>query len=261
MDSVPFEFISSGSCVRGHYFAAAIPAAPVLLYIPGWPGEPGDGFMDLYPLLAERGIHVFMFNPRGFAPSEGVQTQSNTLHDIALVIQWLKRADVQARFGIEPSRLALGGHSFGGGMSMAYAAQDASIRQVVSIAGPDLGELARQIQTNATFARRFRSGMMSSLSPQGPVRFDYEAGVRELVDHPEVFGQKENAARLADRSILLVGGWEDEAVMVETFLLPVYRALRKAGARSVSLQVYPTDHTFRNVRGRLAEDVAGWLRG
>ena len=261
MESIPFEFSSAANCVRGRYFAAgSSPRAPVFLYLPGWPGEPGDGFMDLYPRLAGQGIHVFMFNPRGLSPSEGMYSHANTLEDIASAIQWLGRADVRKRFGVDPARLSLGGHSFGGGISMAYAARDPTVRRVVSIAGPDFAELGREIQRNAAFAEAFRSSMSKTRSPLGPARFDLEEGIRDFIDHPDIYGQKENAARLADRSILLIGGWEDQAVTIEAFLLPVYRALRQAGANAVTVQMYHTDHEFRNVRQQLAEAIAGWLQ-
>jgi hypothetical protein len=74
-----------------------------------------------------------------------------------------------------------------------------------------------------------------------------------------VYGLRENAAKLADRSILLIGGWEDVEVTIDQYLLPLYRALRGAGAAKVTFLVYHTDHDFSNVRQRLASDIAGWL--
>lgn len=81
----------------------------------------------------------------------------------------------------------------------------------------------------------------------------------ELVGHQDVYGLRENAANLADRSILLIGGWEDEQVTIDQFLLPLYRALKGSGAAKVTFLVYHTDHDFSNVRQRLASDIAGWL--
>jgi hypothetical protein len=144
-------------------------------------------------------------------------------------------------------------------MAMAYAARDASVRRVISIAGNDHGEFARQTQRNAAFAEGIRRSMLSTRRPEGPAQFDYDAGLKELVVHQDIYGLRENAAHLADRSILLLGGWEDEQVTIDQFLLPLYRALRGAGAAKVTLLVYHTDHDFSNVRQRLAADIAGWL--
>jgi len=130
---------------------------------------------------------------------------------------------------------------------------------VISIAGNDHGEFARELQRNAAFAEGIRRMLWSTRAPEGPARFDVEAGLQELVDHPDVYGLRENAANLADRSILLIARWEDEQVTIEQILLPLYRALKSAAAAKVTFLVYHTDHEFSHVRQRLAADVAEWL--
>ena len=200
-----------------------------------------------------------MFNPRGLHQSEGISSNANCLQDIGAALQWLRQADVQRRFEVDTTRVVLGGHSYGGGMAMVYAARDTSVRRVISIAGNDFGEFARELQRSAAFAEGIRRVLLSTLEPEGPARFDMEAGLKEFVDRQDVYGLRENAANLADRSILLIGGWEDEQITIEQFILPLYRALRGAGAAKVTFLVYHTDHDFSNVRQRLASDIAGWL--
>jgi uncharacterized protein len=259
MEPVSVEFISEGACVRGRFFAAVgMAPATTLLLVPGWPGNPND-VLGLGALLAEQGINVCMFNPRGLQESEGISSHANTLQDIGAALRWLRQADVQQRFEVETTRLVLGGHSYGGGMAMAYAARDSSVRRVISIAGTDHGEFARELQRNAAFAEDMRRWLLSTRTPEGSARFDMEAGLKEFVDHQDVYGLRENAANLADRSILLLGGWEDEQVTIDQYLLPLYRALRGAGAAKVTFIVYHTDHGFDNVHQRLASDIAGWL--
>lgn len=199
--------MSEGACVRGAFFRA-VGAAPAitLLHVPGWPGEPDDGLLNLGALLAEQGINVCMFNPRGLQQSEGIHTFANTLQDIGAPLQWLRQTDVQKRFGVDSTKLILGGYSYGGGMAMAYAARDSSVRRVISIAGNDHGEAIRECQRNAMFAEGIRRYLLSTRSPEGLARFDLEAGMKELVDHQDIYGLRENAASLADRSILLIGG-------------------------------------------------------
>jgi len=260
VEPVSVEFVCEGACVRGRFFRAAVrktPAATLLLF-PGWPGDPDD-VLGVGALLAERGINVCTFNFRGLQQSEGIYTQANTQQDIRAALQWLRQAEVQQRFRVEPAELALGGHCGGGGMAMAYAAQDPSVRRVISIAGNDHGEFIRELQRNAAMAEQFRRYMLSTRVPQGLARFDYDAGSQELIDHQDVYGLRENAAKLADRSILLLGGWEDQQVTIDQFLLPLYRALKGAGAGDVTFLVYHTDHEFSNVRQRLASDIADWL--
>jgi pimeloyl-ACP methyl ester carboxylesterase len=261
MEPVSIEFISEGACVRGRFFSAVgMGTVTTLLLVPGWPGNPND-VLDLGALLAEQGINVCMFNPRGLHMSEGISSFANTLQDIGTAWQWLRQAGVQSQFAVDTTRLILGGYSYGGGMAMAYAARDSSVRRVISIAGNDHGEFAREMQRNAAFAEGIRHMLLSTLAPEGPARFDVEAGIQELIDHQDVYGLRENAANLADRSILLIGGWEDEGVTIDQYLLPLYRALGNAGAAKVTFLVYHTDHEFSNVnvRQRLAYDIAAWL--
>jgi pimeloyl-ACP methyl ester carboxylesterase len=259
MEPVSIEFISEGACVRGRFFAAVgMAPATTLLLVPGWPGNPND-VLSLGALLAEQGINVCMFNPRGLHQSEGISSFANTLQDIGAALLWLRQAYVQKRFGVDTTRLVLGGHSYGGGMAMAYAARDSSVRRVISIAGNDHGEFIREFQRNAAFAEIIRSMLLSTRWPEGPARFDMEATLRELAEHQDVYGLRENATKLADRSILLIGGWEDVEVTIDQYLLPLYRALRGSSAAEVTFLVYHTDHNFSNVRQRLASDIAGWL--
>ena len=259
MEQVSVEFISEGAWVRGRFFTAGrTTPTTTLLLVPGWPGNPND-VLGLGAPLTEQGINVCMFNPRGIHQSEGTSSQANTLQDIRAALQWLRQADVQRRFKVNTTSLVLGGHSYGGGMAMAYAARDSSIRRVISIAGNDHGEFAREFQRNVSFAESIRCMLLSTLRPEGPAQFDMEEGLKEFIDHQDIYGLRENAANLADRSILLIGGWEDEEVTIDQFLLPLYRALRGAGAAKVTFLVYHADHNFSNVRQKLASDIAGWL--
>jgi dipeptidyl aminopeptidase/acylaminoacyl peptidase len=259
MEPVSVEFCSEGAWMRGRFYPAArsIPIATLLLF-PGWPGDPDD-VLGLGALLAEAGINVCMFNPRGLQQSEGIHSHARTLQDIGSAWRWLRQSDVQERFSVDPTRLALGGHCYGGGMAMAYAAQDSSVCRVISIAGNDHGEFAREVRRNAAFAEGIRQYMLSTRWPKGSAHFDYDAGVKDLIDHQDVYGLRENATALADRSILLISGWEDEQVTIDQFLLPLYRALKSAGAEKVTFLVYHTDHNFGHTRQRLASDIASWL--
>ena len=113
---------------------------------------------------------------------------------------------------------------------MAYAVADPEVHRVIPIAGNDLGWLIRKIQTDPQYSEAMLQMLLSTRVPDGPVRFDVEAGLRELAEHQDIFGLRENSSHLADHAILLVGGWDDLQVTVEDVLLPLYRSLKGAGA-------------------------------
>ncbi|TRZ53212.1 alpha/beta fold hydrolase [bacterium] len=257
--SVPVEFLSGGEYVRGQFFRSmdSNPIATLVL-VPGWPGNPRD-VLGLGALLAELHVNVLTFNPRGLHQSEGTSTHAHTLEDIGAALEWLRQADIQQRFRVDMTRIALGGHCYGGGMAMAYAAADPRVRHVISIAGNDHGVFIRRVQKDPQFAEAIRQMLASTRAPNGPARFDVETGLKELADHQDIYGLRENAPRLADRSILLVGGWEDVQVTVEDVLLPLYRGLKAEGATDVTFLTYHDTHNFDQVRQELARDIHEWL--
>ncbi len=260
MEPVPIDFVSGGDCLHGKFFPAAGsgPAATLLL-VPGWPGNPDD-VLSLGALLSPQGVNVCMFNLRGTYGSEGVWGLANTLEDIGAAWSLLNRADMQARFGFDAAGLALGGYSYGGGMALAYAAQDPGVRRVVSVAGNDHAAFVRELSRNSELATRFQGFLLSALAPQGPVRFDPDVVLQEFRERQDVYGLQENAEKLADRSILLIGGWEDTDIRVEQVLVPFYRALKRAGAADVTFLVYHAGHDFSTARGQLAAGIRDWLQ-
>ena len=252
---------SGGSELRGRFFSGQGPGLrPTVLLIPGWPGGPTD-VLGLGTRLSREGMNVLMVNPRGMHESGGEATFHGTLEDIGVAFRWLRSSEAAARFQIDTLSLSLGGYSFGGGMSMAYAASDPTVRRIISIAGTDHGEIIREIERNEAYGSALREMLLTTQAPQGPVRFDLEACLRELSEGQEVFGLRENASRLADRSILLIGGWEDVNTTVDQFMLPFYRALRGSGAEDVTFTVYHDDHGFGRVRDQLAAGIAEWIEG
>jgi dipeptidyl aminopeptidase/acylaminoacyl peptidase len=246
--------------MQGHFFQAGEEGRyPTVITIPGWPGRPED-VLGLGAALSQHGLNVLVLNPRGLHGSEGTMTFANALEDIAAVLAWVRTPSVAERFGIDTDRLVLGGHSFGGGMALAYAAKDSSVRRLLSVAGNDHGQFIRQYHADEEYAGRMDELVASTRAPDGPAQFDPEHLMRELHDNQSVYGLCENADNLAGRSILLIGGWDDVTVSVDRSLLPFYRALRMAGADDVTFLVYHDDHDFSGVRERLANDIREWIK-
>lgn len=258
-ESIPTKIASEGETMYGRFFEAECGGmCPTLLLVPGWPGNPYD-VLDMGAMLHKDGINVVVFNPRGLHESEGTASFFGTLEDIGAVFEWLHSAEVVERFGIDTSAIVIGGHSFGGGTAMAYAARDPRVRAVVSLAGTDHGVFIREYQRNASFAEMVSNMLRSTQAPEGPARFDQEAMLGELKENQNTFGLQENAAALSARSILLIGGWEDTNTTVDDYMLPLYRALRKAGAEHVTFLVYHDNHGFGQVRERMADDIRDWI--
>ena len=69
---------SGGDDVRGVFYAAADPAATLLL-LPGFPGNEDD-VLDLGASLSGRGFNALMFNYRGTYRSQGAFTLAGTVN-------------------------------------------------------------------------------------------------------------------------------------------------------------------------------------
>jgi len=253
------EIVSDGATMRGRFFKAECEGhCPTLLIVPGQPGGTRD-VLGLGTRLSSHGINVLMFNPRGHHQSEGTFTFHNTLDDIGAALAWLHDAANIDRFAIDTSFIGIGGYSFGGGMALAYAARDPRVQTVFSVVGADHAEIIREYQRNAVLAELVDDMFRAIQAPNGPVRFDIEASLHELLHNQDLIGLRENAAKLADRRMLLLGGLDDPNVTMEHHLLPFYRALRNTGAGDVTFLVYQDDHGFSRSRERLAQDVRDWF--
>lgn len=144
-------------------------------------------------------------------------------------------------------------------MALAYAARDPSVTRIFSVAGTDHGQFIRQYESDPEFATMVDGILASTAAPSGPIRFDVEYGLRELAAGQDVYGLVENAAELSRRDIFIAGGWEDQNVTIEATLLPLYRALRSAGAEAVRFETYHANHSFAGVRDHLHRDLIDWI--
>lgn len=233
---------------------------PTVLLLPGWPGNPED-VLGLGARLSARGMNAVMVLPRGMHQSEGTFSFHGSLEDIRAAFRWVHSPEIAQRFEVDTTAVLLCGDSWGGGMALAYAASDPSVRRVISIAGTDHGEFIRKFERDEAWASAVRGMLLSHRAPEGPIRFDdLDSVLWEISEGQGIFGLRENAPRLADRSILLLGGWDDESTTIEGHLLPLYRALKASGAGDVTFLVYQDNHDFLLVRDQIADDIADWIR-
>jgi pimeloyl-ACP methyl ester carboxylesterase len=251
------EFQSEGSTVRGRFFSTADEPIATVVFLPGADFDPTD-VLGLGESLSALGVNVVTFAARGTRGSEGTLSIAGAVADVGAALGWLRGADGRA-LRVDPDRIVIGGHSLGGGIAMAYAARDPSVRNVISIAGNDLGEYARRLRGNPALAAGLRGRLSEMSGSTGFAHLDPDAVVREILDNEALYGHPENASRLADRTILLVGGWDDSTAPIETVLIPFYRALKRQADSHVTLIVYPDGHFFRESRQEMAADIRAWL--
>jgi pimeloyl-ACP methyl ester carboxylesterase len=226
--------------------------------VPGWPGNPDD-VANLGAGLSGSGVNMVMFNPRGMHASEGSFSFSNVLADIDAALAWLGLDDIRTRFNIDPAKIALGGHSMGGGLVMVYAGTHPSApRRIIGVAPADVGQAVDDLLNNPAT----QASMRSLLTTPGafPVRItDIQGTIAQIKADGNRYWLKDAAPKLTERSILLIGGWDDPTVTMEA-ILPFYRALKRGGAPDVTFLSYHDGHQFAIAKQHVATDIANWLR-
>ncbi|MFQ6084518.1 MAG: hypothetical protein ACE5WD_14345 [Candidatus Aminicenantia bacterium] len=145
-------------------------------------------------------------------------------------------------------------------MALTYAANHPEIKRIISIAGNNHGEFAREYLRNESFAKMINDMFDGLKAPEGPIRFAGHTALKELLDNADFYDYRPSAPVLSQRDILIIGGLDDVNVTVENHLLPFYRALKKENAQNVKVSIFQTDHAFENVRDELAEVIIKWIK-
>lgn len=257
---IQVEFVSEGYKIQGKFYpTTGDPPFLTVLLLPGFPGNEDD-VLELGRRMSQHGINTLTFNYRGTHHSKGTYSLRNTIQDIQAAIEYLHQEEVVREFQIDIGRLVLGGWSYGGGMALAYAASHPEIKRIFSIAGTDHGEFAREYMRNTTFSEMIDAMFEELKFPTGPVHFEGREVIEELTQNPDPYDLKLSAPALADRDLLLIGGWDDTNVTIELNILPLYRALVNAEAQQVHIVAIQDNHAFEKCRDKLARTVTSWLK-
>ena len=144
-------------------------------------------------------------------------------------------------------------------MGMAYTAKQEEVRRVFSIAGTDHGQFARDYLQNPTFAENIDTWFDGLKFPNGPVHFEGKEAVKELTRNSDIYDLKLITEHLANRDILIIAGWDDQSVSMESHILPFYRALVGANAQQVQIYAFQDNHLFENTHKQLAHTVINWI--
>jgi len=230
---------------------------PTIILLQGW-ASGGKDSRQIGATLAGSGINSITIHYRGTYLSDGLFTYQDLFKDLVFIFNLLQTAEFQKKYEIDTTKIIMGGHSFGGAVSMTVAANHPEIKYVFSVGAPDHAQLAREYAENPKLAEMLDASFAKREAPHGPVRGGV-AALRDLVENPDSHDLRKLAPKFKGKKILIIGGWEDPAATVDHHLLPFYRALKQAGVEDVEFTVYHTDHSFRNVLKQLSDDILEWI--
>jgi pimeloyl-ACP methyl ester carboxylesterase len=255
---VKVDLYSNGNKLNADFYkASGGDKYPTLILLHGYPGGEGDQF-GLGKKLSSSGINVLVFNFRGTWSSEGTFSFESSMEDIGSAIKFLNKNDNIARYNIDTANIIVAGYSLGGAMALTGAIYNPEIRRIISIAGADESVFGKKMLTDDSFRTMFEQMIKASESPAGPIKFD--SSQYKWLSNLDKFDQVKHAESLVDRDILFIGGWQDNNVILEEHILPLYRKLQELNSDKIQICVFDTDHVFGNVRTELTNIIETWIK-
>ena len=216
---------------------------PLVVLLHGYPGNERN--IDIAQALRRSGTNVLYLDYRGSWGSGGEFGFGHAQEDVAAALRWARMPDTARAYRVDPSRIALVGHSMGGWLALLGAARD---RGVTCVAGIEFADMVRAgADTSLAAYTRWLT------APGAPLHGDWQAMMAELRDHAD-WRLTDHAGALADRPVLLLDNRHngDHAGLAA--------ALRAAGARRLTAEVWDTDHAFNDRRVELTRAVVRWTK-
>ncbi len=255
------HFISEGHTIQGKFHSPIniYGTIPTILLLPGLPGNEED-VLGLGEELSQHGLNIMMFNYRGTYQSEGEYSLKNTQIDIQAAFNFLRKEETVTEYQIDTDKLVLGGYSFGGGMGLNFGSNHPEIKHIFSIGGTNHGKFADEYKKNEAYSKIIDMFFEELKYPNGPIKFSGKSAIRtELLPNSSRYDLLKKTAKLSNRDLLLISGWDDSDIVLEKHILPFYRALKREGSERVSIHAFQDDHTFELNRMELAQTILKWI--
>jgi len=178
-------FKSEDSKLIGYFYSSRTPDSPTLLFTQGFM-DTGD-IWGIGRILSNNGVNVLLFDFRGCHKSEGKQGSMNSQEDIGAALTFLNSDEIVKKYSIDTSKIILGGYSYGGHMTMLYLIHHPEIKRVLSILGGGLGIFCDLMKSNQDLRNGYSDFFQSIKKPKGPVNFEYEDPIQELINKQDYF--------------------------------------------------------------------------
>jgi pimeloyl-ACP methyl ester carboxylesterase len=235
------------------FVAAGIDPHPTALLIHGLPGNEQN--LDLAQVLRRSGYNVLTFHFRGSWGSPGKFTLAGGVEDTEAAFSFLEAPATIAQFHIDPKRLIVVGHSYGGFTATRMATKHREIAGLILLAPWDPAESIEQFRVPAQALPSAAHKAFDDVEGRlGGVR-DVDLA-RELLA-PGHDWRLESHAEALDRMPLLMVTATDDSKDDQGEVLAA--ALNQAAASKFTTLRMTTDHPFSDHRIDLEETVTRWL--
>jgi uncharacterized protein len=229
------------------YLAGGAGPHGTVLLLHGLPGYEYNG--DLAQSIRRAGWNVLIFHYRGTWGTAGTFSQSSAIDDSMEAVRFLRDPAAVAKYHLDPQRLAVIGHSFGGFVAGYVGSHDPNIGAVAMISAVNLGKINTDPKERETRLKRWQTQLH-------PV---HGATAAELFAEAERHADDWDYVRWADslrkRPVLLVEADDQNHADMEALA----SALRQKGAAVLEHTAVATDHSFSDHRIELQAIVVRWL--
>ena len=243
---------SGGSDMNALLFAAQGEGPkPTVILLHGLPGNERN--LDLAQALRRVGWNVLTFTYRGAWGSEGKFSLGNAIEDGEAALAFA-RSPEGAKLGIDPRRIVIGGHSFGGGVSALVAARHTDLLGLILLDAWNFGEESAKTVAGGAEARRQFTAALDDLghSLRG-------ATAETITDDLIAFNGRHDLLSVTEnlRAMPVLDIYATQGIAAQNVAL--IAALKRAGNLRVKGVEIDSDHSFADHRIKLAETVAAWL--
>ena len=226
---------------------------PAMVLFHGLPGNEQN--LDLAQAARRAGFVVLTLHYRGSWGSPGTFSFANTTQDGQSAFDWLTAPAQLARFGIDPARVVIAGHSMGGAVAIRTAASRPQSAGLLVIDSGNPGAGYKAMRASGRAAPAINAAMRADYLPLAGAT--PESTMAEVAADPDRYDNTSYSAKIAARPVMLV------AASLHTNL-PSVRALRDsinaAGGKAVTLVELPSDHGFNDHRIALITASLDWLQ-
>ncbi|WP_219471036.1 alpha/beta hydrolase family protein [Nonomuraea rhizosphaerae] len=225
---------------------------PVVVLLHGFPGNERN--FDLAQALRRAGYASVVFHYRGSWGVGGTWSWANALEDAARVVAGVRDKAFAAEHRLDPERVAVAGHSFGGFAALMTGAADPDIVATVSVSCFDFGTATRGLDAEGRrgWVAAFDDELLPLKGTSG------EALVAEMEAAGERWSLASLAPRFAGRPVLLIGTELDTVTPAEVHHHPLVPAYAAAEA-DLEHHAWATDHALSDHRLQLAVTVRAFL--
>jgi pimeloyl-ACP methyl ester carboxylesterase len=231
------------------YTAAGAAPHPTLLLFHGFPGNEQN--LDLAQAARRAGWHVLTLHYRGSWGSPGRFSFGGAAQDAHTALAFLRDPAIIAKYRIDPTAIAVAGHSMGGFMAADAAADDPKVAGLFLLDPWDPSETAASL-SDPKAAAAWREEVAGDLPPLNGATYDSLTG--EISGDPTRFDLGRRLVAFGQRPLTIVGA--ERGIGAQARKVTGDAQSANPAAR---LMVWPTDHSFSDSRIALADALVRWL--